>query len=82
MCVWTKKQKKAQDYFAEIVSLTQDGKRRYRSFCGGLVSIITCTAIFVYGLMQLHEIYYHPVYNSYPATVDYDYDKTVKWDLS
>ena len=31
--------------------------------------------------MQIHDLYLHPVYNSYPVTLDFEYNKTVRVDL-
>ena len=64
---------KSQDYFAKRVSLTQDGKTTYRSACGGIVSIFTCVGVVGYGLSQVMDLYFNPVYNSLPITYDYDY---------
>ena len=80
MFTWITNQIKAQDYFAERVSLTQKGNKDFKSFCGGLVSIITCASVFVYGLLRVLDLYCNPEYNSYPVTVDFDYDKVIKVD--
>ena len=37
--------------------------------------------IAVYGLVQIQDLYFHPVYNSYPTTYDYDYASTFKINL-
>ena len=52
MCFWLEKQIKAQDYFAEKVSLTQNGNKEFRSMCGGIVSILTCVLVVIYGLLN------------------------------
>ena len=49
---------------------------------GGLVSIITCFTVSVYVMKQMHDQYYHPVYNSYPATYNFEYDKTIQLHLN
>ena len=64
---------KSQDYFAERVSLTQDGKTTYRSVIGGIVSIFICVSVVGYGLSQVLDLYFNPVYNALPITYDYDY---------
>ena len=35
----------------------------------------------MYGAMQVHDLYSNPVYNSYPATDDYEYEKKINLDL-
>ena len=53
MLDWTTNQIKLRDYFAEKVTFTINGKKDYRSFCGGVVSILTCAIIAVYGIVQI-----------------------------
>ena len=78
---WFLNQIKAQDYFANKVTLTQKGKKDFRSLIGGVVSIITCLSVVAYGLWQMHDLYFHPVYNSYPVTYDFDKGKILEWDV-
>ena len=82
MCIKVTDLVEAQDYFANKVTLTQGGVKDYQSKLGGCVSILTFLSVFVYGAMQIEDLYFHPVYNSYPVLYDYNYDKTVKWDLN
>ena len=79
---WFENQIKAQDYFAEKVTLTQGGDKLHRSLCGGIASICTWIGVFVYGLMQVHDLYYHPDYNSFPVTYDFDYSKKIEVDIT
>ena len=81
MCDWFKNQVKAQDYFAEKVTLTQGGNTEYRSLLGGCASILTCFGVVAYGYQHVLDLYFHPKYSQYPVTYDYDYGQTILWDL-
>ena len=77
---WFLNQIKAQDFFAEKVSLTQNGEKDYRSKLGGCVSILAFAGLVLYGLLQMLNLYFNPVYNSLPVTIDYDYNMNIDVD--
>ena len=35
-----------------------------------------------YGGTVVLDLYFNPVYNSYPVLYDFDYGKTIRWELS
>ena len=69
---------KSVDSFAMRVSLNHNGEYRYRTFCGGIVSIFTLSILIVYGALKMYSLYYDPVYNQIPPVLDYAANKTIE----
>lgn len=61
-----------QDYFGQRVSLTFRGESKYKSVCGGLVTILVFAALSVQALFAFLKLQSDPLYKNFPITYDYN----------
>ncbi len=74
---WFMENVRKQDYFAMKVTLTFKGEKAYKSFCGGVVTIVVFAAIIAQTIYQMHSCQKNPIYENYPPRYNYDYDETL-----
>ena len=65
-----------QDFFGIPVQLTHKGQSSFNTAFGGVVSILFIMSMAVYFVQNLYTQLTSPVFQSYPATYNYDNDNT------
>ena len=59
------------------VTLTFKGENAYKSFCGGIVTLVVFTAILVQAILVMKSTASNPNYMTYPQRKNYDYNQTM-----
>lgn len=60
------------DFFGKSVTLTYNGRKTFKSVCGGIVTILVVLGVVLQSFVTLSNLVKQPVYDQFPTTFDYD----------